>query len=107
MIDGDIASFDMHGQDKTILELSEKAGLDAPFSCRGGVCSSCRAKVLKGSAAMRMNHTLTDSGHATIDKGKALADNGDPAPPAVASWFKNIIQPAHNPADPTEQTKSV
>jgi ring-1,2-phenylacetyl-CoA epoxidase subunit PaaE len=61
MIDGDIASFDMHGQDKTILELSEKAGLDAPFSCRGGVCSSCRAKVLKGSAAMRMNHTLTDS----------------------------------------------
>jgi ring-1,2-phenylacetyl-CoA epoxidase subunit PaaE len=61
MIDGDIASFDMQGQDKTILELSEKAGLDAPFSCRGGVCSSCRAKVLKGSAAMRMNHTLTDS----------------------------------------------
>lgn len=61
MIDGDVATFDMQGQDKTILELSEKAGLDAPFSCRGGVCSSCRAKVLKGSAAMRMNHTLTDS----------------------------------------------
>ncbi len=61
MIDGDLATFDMQGQDKSILELSEKAGLDAPFSCRGGVCSSCRAKVLKGSAAMRMNHTLTDS----------------------------------------------
>lgn len=60
MIDGEIATFDMQGQDKTILELSEKVGLDAPFSCRGGVCSSCRAKVLKGSAAMRMNHTLTD-----------------------------------------------
>lgn len=60
MIDGEIAEFDMKGQDKSILELSEKAGLDAPFSCRGGVCSSCRAKVLKGSASMRMNHTLTD-----------------------------------------------
>jgi ring-1,2-phenylacetyl-CoA epoxidase subunit PaaE len=61
MIDGEIAEFDMQGQDKSILELSEKAGLDAPFSCRGGVCSSCRAKVLKGSAAMRMNHSLTDA----------------------------------------------
>lgn len=61
MIDGEIATFEMQGQDKSILELSEKAGLDAPFSCRGGVCSSCRAKVLKGSAAMRMNHSLTDA----------------------------------------------
>jgi ring-1,2-phenylacetyl-CoA epoxidase subunit PaaE len=61
MIDGEIATFDMQGQDKSILELSEKAGLDAPFSCRGGVCSSCRAKVLKGSATMRMNHSLTDT----------------------------------------------
>jgi ring-1,2-phenylacetyl-CoA epoxidase subunit PaaE len=61
MIDGEIATFDMQGQDKSILELSEKAGLDAPFSCRGGVCSSCRAKVLKGSATMRMNHSLTDN----------------------------------------------
>ena len=61
MIDGEIAEFDMQGQDKSILELSEKAGLDAPFSCRGGVCSSCRAKVLKGSATMRMNHSLTDA----------------------------------------------
>jgi ring-1,2-phenylacetyl-CoA epoxidase subunit PaaE len=61
MIDGEIAEFDMQGQDKSILELSEKAGLDAPFSCRGGVCSSCRAKVLKGSASMRMNHSLTDA----------------------------------------------
>lgn len=61
MIDGEIAEFEMKGQDKSILELSEKAGLDAPFSCRGGVCSSCRAKVLKGSASMRMNHSLTDA----------------------------------------------
>ncbi len=61
MIDGEIASFQMQGQEKSILELAEKAGLDAPFSCRGGVCCSCRAKVLKGSAAMRINHSLTES----------------------------------------------
>lgn len=60
MLDGDIVEFDTNG-DKSLLEQAEKAGLDAPFSCRGGVCSSCKAKVLKGSAKMRMNHALTDS----------------------------------------------
>ena len=61
MLEGDIVEFDANGADKSLLELAEKAGLDAPFSCRGGVCSSCRAKVLQGSAQMRMNHALTDA----------------------------------------------
>ena len=61
MLEGDIVEFDMNGPDKSLLELAEKAGLDAPFSCRGGVCSSCRAKVLQGSAEMRINHALTDA----------------------------------------------
>ncbi|MFM6946184.1 MAG: 2Fe-2S iron-sulfur cluster-binding protein [Flavobacteriales bacterium] len=61
MLEGDIVEFDTNGSDKSLLELAEKAGLDAPFSCRGGVCSSCRAKVLQGTAQMRINHALTDA----------------------------------------------
>ena len=61
MLEGDIVEFDANSSDKSLLELAEKAGLDAPFSCRGGVCSSCRAKVLQGSAQMRSNHALTDA----------------------------------------------
>lgn len=61
MLEGDIVEFDTIGSDKSLLEHAEKAGLDAPFSCRGGVCSSCRAKVLQGSAQMRINHALTDA----------------------------------------------
>ena len=34
--------------------------MDAPYSCRGGVCSSCKAKVLEGSASMDLNYSLTD-----------------------------------------------
>lgn len=60
MIDGETASFTMKGEQHSVLDLAEKNGLDAPYSCRGGVCCSCRAKVLKGSAKMRSNFSLTD-----------------------------------------------
>jgi len=60
MIDGEAASFVMKCDQHSVLELAEKNGLDAPYSCRGGVCCSCRAKVLKGSVKMRSNFSLTD-----------------------------------------------
>jgi ring-1,2-phenylacetyl-CoA epoxidase subunit PaaE len=60
ILDSEVAEFSLDNEGKTILEALEKAGLDAPFSCRGGVCCSCKAKVLKGSASMKMNYSLTD-----------------------------------------------
>jgi len=44
----------------TVLEAAEKAGLEVPFSCRGGVCTTCRAKVSEGSAEMEVNYGLED-----------------------------------------------
>ena len=44
----------------SILEAANQSGADAPYSCRGGVCSTCRAKIVKGSAVMKNNYTLTD-----------------------------------------------
>ncbi|HET6817262.1 MAG TPA: 1,2-phenylacetyl-CoA epoxidase subunit PaaE [Mycobacteriales bacterium] len=44
--------------DDTVLEAGEFAGLDLPYSCRGGVCSTCRAKVLEGSVVMDHNYAL-------------------------------------------------
>jgi ring-1,2-phenylacetyl-CoA epoxidase subunit PaaE len=44
--------------DDTVLEAGEFAGLDLPYSCRGGVCSTCRAKVLDGSVEMDRNYAL-------------------------------------------------
>jgi ring-1,2-phenylacetyl-CoA epoxidase subunit PaaE len=44
--------------DDTVLEAGELAGLDLPYSCRGGVCSTCRAKVLEGSVEMDNNYAL-------------------------------------------------
>jgi ring-1,2-phenylacetyl-CoA epoxidase subunit PaaE len=44
--------------DDTVLEAGELAGLDLPYSCRGGVCSTCRAKLLDGAVEMDRNYAL-------------------------------------------------
>jgi ring-1,2-phenylacetyl-CoA epoxidase subunit PaaE len=44
--------------DDTVLEAGELAGLDLPYSCRGGVCATCRAKVVEGAVEMDRNYAL-------------------------------------------------
>ncbi len=46
------------GRDERLLDAALEAGLDLPFSCKGGVCCTCRAKVLEGETAMDKNFTL-------------------------------------------------
>jgi len=44
----------------TILDAAIDAGVDAPFSCKGAVCCTCRAKILEGKVKMDANFALTD-----------------------------------------------
>jgi ring-1,2-phenylacetyl-CoA epoxidase subunit PaaE len=44
-----------------ILESVQAAGLPAPYACRGGVCTTCRAKVFSGTVAMKKNYGLSES----------------------------------------------
>ena len=46
------------GADERILDVALNAGLDLPFSCRGGVCCTCRAKIISGTVSMAKNYTL-------------------------------------------------
>lgn len=45
---------------KTLLDIALQAKLDVPYSCQGGVCSSCIARVTDGKASMQSNQILTD-----------------------------------------------
>lgn len=59
MVDDEETTFEM-SQKQTILEAALKQGLDAPYSCQGGICSSCLARVTSGTAEMTKNSILTD-----------------------------------------------
>jgi ring-1,2-phenylacetyl-CoA epoxidase subunit PaaE len=45
-------------KDERVLDVALNAGLDLPWSCKGGVCCTCRAKVMQGAVVMEKNFTL-------------------------------------------------
>ena len=45
---------------RSLLDAALEANLDAPYACKAGVCSTCRAKVLEGETEMAINHALED-----------------------------------------------
>jgi ring-1,2-phenylacetyl-CoA epoxidase subunit PaaE len=48
-------------QDESILAAASRAGLDVPYSCKSGVCATCRAKLLEGRVRMDRNFALEKS----------------------------------------------
>jgi ring-1,2-phenylacetyl-CoA epoxidase subunit PaaE len=60
ILDGATRSFDMPKAGQSVLEAALAAKLDAPFACKAGVCSTCRAKVIEGEVEMEANYALED-----------------------------------------------
>ena len=56
--------------DEHVLDAALNAGLDLPFSCKAGVCSTCRCKVMAGDVTMDKNYTLEAD---EISQGFALS----------------------------------
>ncbi len=75
ILDGEVVHFTLNTKGKSLLESIENAGMDAPYSCKGGVCCSCKAKVVKGSAKMDLNYALTDQ---EVAKGYILTCQSHP-----------------------------
>ena len=58
VMDGRRRSFPMAPDDASVLEAGERAGLELPFSCRSGICATCRARIVAGEAVMAHNIAL-------------------------------------------------
>ncbi|HJV20680.1 MAG TPA: 1,2-phenylacetyl-CoA epoxidase subunit PaaE [Sediminibacterium sp.] len=56
--DGTAFEFDLKFEGDSILEAALKQGADLPFACKGGVCCTCKAKLLEGEVEMDVNYGL-------------------------------------------------
>jgi ring-1,2-phenylacetyl-CoA epoxidase subunit PaaE len=57
VLDGKSHSLRMSAHEH-VLDVALASGLDLPYSCKGGVCCTCRAKIMQGSVVMDKNFTL-------------------------------------------------
>ena len=86
LVDDEETSFIM-SQQMTILDAALKQGLDAPYSCQGGICSSCMARITGGTAAMSKNAILTDS---EIAEGLILTCQAHPTSPEIYVDYDDV-----------------
>lgn len=58
MLDGTRRVIQFEAGDDTVIDAAARQGLDLPYSCKGGMCCTCRCKVAEGSAEMAVNYSL-------------------------------------------------
>lgn len=86
LLDDEETTFTMQQTDD-ILAASLRNDLDAPYSCQGGVCSSCLCKVTEGKAVMVKNSILTDG---EVEEGFVLACQAHPTTSKITIDFDDV-----------------
>lgn len=86
LVDDEEFSLSMNKSD-IVLDAILKENIDAPYSCQGGVCSSCICRVTEGKAEMVKNQILTDG---EIEEGLILACQAHPTTPTLKLDFDDI-----------------
>ena len=80
VLDGRRSQFRLPGDGVSVLEAALAVRSDAPFACRGGVCGTCRAKLVEGSVEMDQNWALEPD---EVDRGYVLTCQSHPTSDTV------------------------
>lgn len=75
IIDDEEIPVNLSSNGKTILDAGHEAGGDLPFACKGGVCCTCKAKIIEGTASMDVNYALEQD---EVDAGYILTCQAHP-----------------------------
>lgn len=82
--DGAQFDFNLPSDGSTLLDAAMRAGADLPFSCKGGVCSTCKAKILEGKVEMTVNYGLEPD---EVEAGYVLTCQSHPTTQRVVVSF--------------------
>jgi len=78
VLDGVARPVSIRRDGETVLEAALAAGVDVPYACKAGVCSTCRAKIVEGEVEMDANYALEDyevaRGYALTCQSRPLTD---------------------------------
>jgi ring-1,2-phenylacetyl-CoA epoxidase subunit PaaE len=84
-LDGRSFDFDLNlSSDITILDAALKQGADLPFACKGGVCCTCKAKLIEGEVMMDVHWGLEDE---EVEQGYILTCQSHPKTERVVVDF--------------------
>jgi len=73
--------------DQSIIEAAEAAGLELPYSCRGGMCCTCRARLVDGKVEMAVNYSLE---RWELEAGYVLTCQSRPTTPKVVLDYDQL-----------------
>jgi ring-1,2-phenylacetyl-CoA epoxidase subunit PaaE len=79
VLDGRESSFDMGG-DERVLDAALRVRPELPYACKGGVCSTCRARVVDGEVVMARNYALEPD---EVARGYVLTCQSSPLTPKL------------------------
>jgi len=82
--DEEETEFELASAGENVLEAAMRHDVDAPFSCKGAVCCTCKAKVTEGKMIMDANYALSDE---EVAEGFVLACQAHPASENVVLDF--------------------
>lgn len=86
LLDDEETTFEM-SKKKLILTAALDEGLDAPYSCQGGICSSCIARVTEGSVVMDKNSILSED---EVNEGLILTCQAHPTTDKIIINFDDV-----------------
>jgi ring-1,2-phenylacetyl-CoA epoxidase subunit PaaE len=84
VLDGRSSTFDVPHEGLRILDAALAVRSDAPYACKGGVCGTCRARLVEGQVAMDRNYALEQD---EVDAGYVLACQSRPVSDTVVLDF--------------------
>ncbi len=79
-VGGRETGFELASDGENVLDGALDAGLEVPFSCKGGVCATCKARLIEGEVEMDLNHALSQ---AELEAGFILTCQAHPVTPRV------------------------